>query len=193
MNQRINMQLSLNDNPELYQLSASPPAKLAAFSRLYTIFMRFLNGLTNGEAEFESYLQRLLGQALLGEPDKRVFVYLDDQGRGRSGKSSLIHSIREAWLPLPRAEQESYLESVDGPSFWNSGRGLVILTGTLTASVPADNFFWLYVNRIPFRYSFVASPAPGNFQKLADPDILTSLRSETAGILAWLLQGCKEY
>jgi putative DNA primase/helicase len=59
--------------------------------------------------------------------------------------------------------------------------------------INSDDFaIWNRVKLIPFEISFVENPQKENERK-RDKNLQSALKSESEGILAWLVQGCLEY
>jgi putative DNA primase/helicase len=67
---------------------------------------------------------------------------------------------------------------------------IIMLTNHCPRIPDSDDFaMWRRVIRIPFNVRFVDNPKMPNERK-QDKDLLTKLRLEYAGILAWLVRGC---
>jgi putative DNA primase/helicase len=72
-------------------------------------------------------------------------------------------------------------------------RYLLMLITNNRPNVPGDDkAFWQRAVLIPFNMRFVDNPAAQNERK-KDPDLKKKLEQERAGILAWLLEGCRDY
>lgn len=59
--------------------------------------------------------------------------------------------------------------------------------------VPANDYStWERIHLIPFKLSFVDEPAK-DFERQRDPDLPNKLKEEASGILAWLIEGAREW
>jgi putative DNA primase/helicase len=66
---------------------------------------------------------------------------------------------------------------------------LLLLTNSRPSAPASDYALWKRIYLIPFEQSFVDDPVVSNESK-ADPYLVDKLKSETPGILAWLVRGC---
>ncbi len=69
---------------------------------------------------------------------------------------------------------------------------LFLITNHRPKADPNDSPFWKRVFLIPFHVSFVSDPQQPNERK-ADFELPEKLKTETSGILAWLVRGCLEW
>lgn len=67
---------------------------------------------------------------------------------------------------------------------------LFLLTNSLPHAPAHDNAFWERIKVIDFPFSFVRRKPTAKHEREADPELLTKLKSEASGILAWLVRGC---
>ncbi|MBF0541483.1 MAG: hypothetical protein HQK91_08555 [Nitrospirae bacterium] len=59
--------------------------------------------------------------------------------------------------------------------------------------VGADEYaLWQRIHLIPFEFSFIDDPKEANERK-RDPNLMSKLKTEASGILAWLMRGCLEW
>lgn len=66
---------------------------------------------------------------------------------------------------------------------------LVLLTNNMPHAPANDNAFFIRQKQIEFPYSFVDEPGE-EWEKLAVPGLVETLKAEAPGILAWLVKGC---
>jgi putative DNA primase/helicase len=69
---------------------------------------------------------------------------------------------------------------------------MFLLTNALPHAPGNDYALWQRLVIIPFQYSFVDNPAMPN-EKPADKEIEDKLKTETSGILSWLIRGCLDW
>lgn len=70
---------------------------------------------------------------------------------------------------------------------------LFLLTNSLPHAPAHDNAFWERIKVIDFPFSFVRRKPTAKHEREADPDLLNKLKSESSGILAWLVRGCLDW
>lgn len=69
---------------------------------------------------------------------------------------------------------------------------LLVLTNS-KPHAPADDYaLWKRIHLVPFSISFVDDPQAAHERK-ADKGLMEKLKTEAAGILAWMVQGCLEW
>lgn len=67
---------------------------------------------------------------------------------------------------------------------------LFLLTNCLPHAPAHDEPFWTRINVIDFPLSFLRRKPKEAHERQADPELLDKLKSESSGILAWLVRGC---
>ena len=70
---------------------------------------------------------------------------------------------------------------------------LFLLTNHLPHASSYDFALWERIILIPFELSFVNRECQAENERPADPNLLDKLKSETPGILAWMVKGCLMY
>ncbi len=70
---------------------------------------------------------------------------------------------------------------------------LFLLTNMLPHAPSHDNAFWERIKVINFPFSFLRREPTAKHERKADPYLLDNLKSESSGILAWLIRGCLEW
>lgn len=69
---------------------------------------------------------------------------------------------------------------------------IILITNHKPQLPSSDLAMWKRIHLIPFTLSFVDDPQKP-CQRKRDPDLIDKLKSEAAGILAWLVRGCLEW
>ena len=75
---------------------------------------------------------------------------------------------------------------------FNPSHLLFLLTNFKPRVKASDFALWNRIHLIPFKFSFVDNPKESHHRKI-DPNLLEDLKKEAPGILAWLVQGFKEW
>ncbi len=69
---------------------------------------------------------------------------------------------------------------------------LLLLTNHKPYAPASDYALWERLHLIPFPLSFVSNPTQP-YERKMDPELLTKLKKEAPGILAWLVRGCLKW
>lgn len=175
------------------------------------IFLVFNGQGRNGKGVLVETLRHVLGSIAGPIPAEMLL----DQGRAATPSGPTPHIMALKGLRIAFAsETDEGRRFSPGQVKWYSGgdtlKGrdlnakdyidfepthlLILLTNNLPHA-PGDDFaFWQRLKLIPFNYSFVAEPDPNKRnQKPRDEHLRDKLKSEAAGILAWLVRGCLEW
>jgi len=70
---------------------------------------------------------------------------------------------------------------------------LFLMTNNLPHAPEDDSAFWERAHVVPFRVSFVRRQPQGNLERPADIYLGEKLKTEVAGILAWIVRGCLQW
>jgi len=137
-----------------------------------------------------------------------------DQGHVRSsaGPSPDIMSLRGLRLAFASETEEGKRFNLSRVKWLSGGNSLVgrnphdkhstIFEATHTLFLSTnhkphaashDYAFWQRLHLIPFELSFVDRKPQAEFERKADKELLSKLKFEASGILAWLVRGCIQY
>ena len=103
-------------------LTCAVPTEWTGLDEPCPIFEKFMMDIMGGNAELVAYLQRMLGQSLIGKQREHVFLVLSG-AKGRNGKDTLMNILRHVlglnvMVPVP-AEMlldQGFAKSSSGPA-----------------------------------------------------------------------------